>query len=194
MVIMEKLIERMKAIGMAVPPIEKRLKINDAEQVLDKCYSAMLQSQGKIYQKQPEYAFIAEWLSDNKGKGLFLYGNCGRGKSFLARYVIPAIFLVKHEVVFQTYNATDLSQDVDRIKELKYLVIDDLGTEFTAVNYGQRRNVIDEIIDKAEQNANILIITTNLTKNELETRYGERVMNRLNSLTKRVCFEGESLR
>lgn len=191
---MEKLIERMKAIGMAVPPIEKRLRINDAEQVLDKCYSAMLQSQGKVYKKQPEYTMIAEWLSDNQGKGLFLYGNCGRGKSYLARYVIPAIFLVKHEVVITTCNATDISQNIDKIKELKYLVIDDLGTEFTAVNYGQRRNVIDEIIDKAEQNANILIITTNLTKNELETRYGERVMNRINALTKRVCFEGDSLR
>ena len=30
-----------------------------------------------------EYDEIVDWLTDNKGRGLLVYGNCGRGKTLI---------------------------------------------------------------------------------------------------------------
>jgi DNA replication protein DnaC len=73
-------------------------------------------------------------------------------------------------------------------------MIDDVGVESEQVNYGTRRLLFNEIIDEAEHNKNVLILTTNLNIEELEAKYGARTIDRLRAITTPVIFKGESLR
>lgn len=186
--------EEMKIHGMQVPKETVNLQINNSRKILDNAMSYFLSFEGRSYEKQPEYEQVAEWLSNNKGKGLFLYGNCGRGKTILARFVIPAILLKYCRKVVSFYNATDLDLKVDEALKKHIISIDDIGVETESVNYGKRRIPVAEIVDAAEKNGKLLIITSNLTGEDIIHRYGDRVYDRIISTCKRVLFTGESLR
>ena len=51
-----------------------------------------------------------------------------------------------------------------------------------------------ELVDLAEEKGTLLILTTNLTVDELRVKYGERVVNRLKAITNIIYFKGSSLR
>ena len=74
------------------------------------------------------------------------------------------------------------------------IYIDDIGTEEVSKVYGNVRCTFSELCDAAEQKGKLFIITTNLTANELEAKYGERTIDRLKAITKFVPFTGKSLR
>jgi len=76
----------------------------------------------------------------------------------------------------------------------KICSIDDIGTEEIRIEYGNKRELFFEIVDNAEKNSNLLIITTNLTGEEIKQRYGLRVYERLLSITKRIIIKGKSER
>ena len=63
-----------------------------------------------------------------------------------------------------------------------------------AVKYGERRLAFCEIVDEAEKRGKLLMLTTNLSLEEISQKYGERTMDRLVAITRRVKFEGNSLR
>ena len=92
------------------------------------------------------------------------------------------------------YDAIELTQVTDEVKRYSLKVIDDLGTESNAKVYGQERFAFDEVIDDAEKNGKLLIVTTNLTAEQLKDRYGTRVYDRIVGNMKRVLFQGESFR
>lgn len=50
------------------------------------------------------------------------------------------------------------------------------------------------LVDYAEKNGIMLIITTNLTWKELTEKYGERTTDRLKALVTPIGFKGKSLR
>jgi DNA replication protein DnaC len=72
--------------------------------------------------------------------------------------------------------------------------LDDIGTEDIAVSFGNKRAAFSEIMDAAEKKGKLVIITTNLQKEEIVQRYKERVYDRIISTTKRIKFSGNSLR
>lgn len=141
-----------------------------------------------------EYDGVAEWLSDNKGRGLFMWGNCGRGKTILGTRVLPAILLQYYRKVVKTYDVNQMNQQADDILSKKMISIDDIGTEDILNSYGNRRLVFAEVIDRAEKQGNMVIITTNLTQEQLIEKYGIRVLERIIATTKRIEFKGKSLR
>lgn len=55
-------------------------------------------------------------------------------------------------------------------------------------------DLFPEIVDRAEQKENILIITTNLQPDLIEKKYGIRTRDRLRAICTPVLFKGESLR
>ena len=138
------------------------------------------------------YDQVCEWLEDNKGKGLLILGDCSLGKTFIARYVLPVIMLKYTNIVLKNY---DLQRDdIDDILQRKICCLDDVGTEDVRNEYGTKRVAFSEIVDNAEKNSNLLIITTNLTGEEIKSRYGIRVYERLIAITKRVIIKGKSER
>ena len=84
--------------------------------------------------------------------------------------------------------------------------MDDIGTENLSVKYGEKRLAFAELTDEAEKKGKLLILTTNLSIDELREKYGERtvdrlraitktvLVDRLRAITKTVLFTGESLR
>lgn len=142
----------------------------------------------------PEYEHVAEWLSDNKGMGLLCAGDCGRGKSVICQKVIPVIFQYWHKKIMNTCTAIELNSMFDEYQSYKILSIDDVGTEPIANRYGEKRNILQEVVDLAERKQKLLVISTNMNEQQMRERYDIRTMDRLRALTKPVIFTGGSLR
>jgi DNA replication protein DnaC len=153
-----------------------------------------------------EYNDILEWLKDNKGKGLYLTGDCGRGKTDLILGVLVPLYMICFKKRLMGFHATRLSEKVsiqfeDRFKwnyevvrSWKVAYIDELGTERMISDFGEKIEPFNEILNEAEQKLNILIISSNLTGEQFLERYGDRTMDRLKRLCKIISFKGNSLR
>ena len=142
----------------------------------------------------PEYEQVAKWLSGNNGRGLFLYGNCGRGKSVLCRFALPAILLKYCRKVVTVFDIQDMNRDIDTVLSKHLISLDDIGTEEISIKYGERRMAFAEIMDAAEKQGKLLIISTNLNDKDIRERYGDRILDRIVATTTRVLFTGKSLR
>ena len=140
----------------------------------------------------PEYEEVSEWLTDNTGKGLLLIGDCGRGKTLITTMILP-ILLQRLNRVVNIYDAPDLNTKTRDIFEKHIIVIDDLGTEST-VEYGEKKIVFADLIDQAEKRGKLLIVTTNLSSDELSDKYGVKTIDRFFSCCRIIKFSGESLR
>lgn len=186
--------DNMRSHRMLLPEQKIMIGVPDAEEVLRTGLGYFLSQEGRELKWLPEYVHIADWLSDNKGRGLFLFGNCGRGKSLLCRYVLPAILLGYCQRVVSVFDTNEMNNRIDYVLSRQIISLDDIGTEEVSNVYGNRRQAFAEIIDAAEKYNKLLIVSTNLTVGEIRKRYGDRVLDRIKSTTQRVLFEGESLR
>jgi len=150
----------------------------------------------------PEYDEIAEWLTDNKGKGLFLYGANGRGKSVMIEIVLPAILLTYYRKIIYKTTAIGMNELIDKelvLTELlkkKLISIDDVGKESELVYYGAIRIAFAELMDNAEKNGVFVLASSNLDANGLLAKYDLAVVERISTCCKRVLFDKkkESLR
>lgn len=186
----DDIFSEMREIGLKAPPKKIYIKVENSKRILFEGIKSVIEDAVWL----DEYEKVAEWLTDNKGRGLFMYGNCGRGKSILGRYVLPAIILNYCERVVNVFDMQELNTNLDFALTKRLISLDDVGTEEASVKYGERRMAFPEIIDAAEKYGKLVIISTNLDEKELRERYGDRVIDRIKSLTFRVCFKGKSLR
>lgn len=148
-------------------------------------------------------------------KGLFLAGNFGVGKTWLMR-----LFQRNNRQVFTVQNAkaiadmfeSDGEEAVKKFKESPLLpsndvenfyhtrmglCIDDLGTEQIKNHYGNKKNVIGDLIELRYASGNtgdLLHLTTNLTGTQLSDFYGGRVASRLREIMNIIDFIGSDLR
>ncbi len=162
-----------------------------------------IQSAGEFFSKAeeslemkhlPEYDQIINWMKSNNGRGLLVLGTNGRGKTMIAKNILPLFFDYAMGKIVRCYHATEINDNADFILTRRIVVLDDVGTEEQFVRYGERRWIFPEIVDRAEQKENILIITTNLAPDEIENKYGIRTRDRLRAICTPVLFKGDSLR
>lgn len=186
--------DEMKMHGMQVPPGNVVIGVIEARSVFENCFRYFLSFQKKEFVWRPEYASVVNWLEDNKGRGLFLYGDCGLGKSMLSRYIIPAIFLKYERKVINVFNIQDVNKCIDEVLSKHIISLDDVGTEDISSIFGNKRWAFLEILDAAEKYGKLVIISTNLRGDKIIEKYGVRAMDRIISTTKRIEFNGESLR
>lgn len=149
-----------------------------------------------------DYDMIAQWLEDNHRRGMILHGSNGVGKSLICTKILPVIF--KHYMNIQSnleliscVKATEIEHLFDKELPLQYskiLIIDDVGAESISSYYGTKRDFVSELVDMCEDMGRLLIITTNLTPNEIGERYGLRTLDRLHSITHSFTIEHESMR
>lgn len=180
----------MRDSGLQVPDENVYFKIPNAKEKMKILFEKFVPN----YEWVDEYDKVAEWLTDNKGKGLFLYGNCGRGKTMLAKYIIPALLLVEVGKIVNYYDFLDLKTKFDEVVRYKIIAIDDVGTEEVLVNFGNKTDIFSEIMDMAEKKSKLVIVTSNYQKEQLVERYGLRVLDRIIATTFRVKFTGKSFR
>ena len=188
------LLQQMQLHGMAVPSERINIAIPNARQVLGEYLEYFLSLEQKRLVWLPEYDRVAGWLADNEGKGVFLYGDCGRGKSLLVKYVIPAILLEYHNLVVKSYDTQQMNRKLDEVLRRRLIGLDDVGTEDVLNDYGNRRQAFAEVVDAAEKYGKLLIVSSNLGKKELLEYYNVRVYERVIATTKRIEFRGGSLR
>lgn len=150
---------------------------------------------GKDAVWREEYQPVIDWLADNKGKGLVISGNCGTGKTLICSRIIPVLLYYGcGKLMCIQCHATDLGRRLSEMMRQKIVVVDDVGTEGTYQEYGNKHYAFNELVDNAERKGNMLIITTNMSIGDLTAKYGERTVDRLRGLTKLITFTGKSLR
>jgi DNA replication protein DnaC len=149
-----------------------------------------------------EYDKVLDWMADNQGKGLFLYGDCGRGKSKIILGVLRPVFIALGKQL-PGFHASMLTAksifepdewNFQKYRKWKFSYIDELGTESAVNNYGEKFEAFNEIINMAEERLDILIMSSNLSPEQFMHRYGDRSMDRINRLCKMIEFNGNSLR
>ena len=144
-----------------------------------------------VYKHLDSYDEIIDWLSDTKGRGLMLMGDCGLGKSTILNFVIPAIFRTKTNKLLTSTPAKELGEIVR--SSASFIIIDDLGTESIKNDYGTKIDAVSDAISYAEDSSKTLLITTNLDAEDLKKRYDERTLDRLRKC-KVVVIKGKSFR
>lgn len=166
-------------------------RVPDARRVLD---AGLRHFIGNSYQWLPEYDEIADWLSYNNGKGLLCMGNCGRGKTTICLQVIPCIMHHFFRKICSIHLAREMNRHYAEVMQKYLLIIDDIGREEPYQEFGNRFNVLPDLVDDCERRGKLLITTTNCSSEELAEKYGERTLSRLKSVTRLVTFSGSDLR
>lgn len=174
-------------VQISIPNAEKRLRGGLQ-------YVVNMKSGCNAEWNERNYRPIVDWMTDNKGKGLLMFGGCGLGKSVIGMYILPLLIKDVHKKVVNIFSAQELNKKIDEILKLHIIYIDDIGTEDNLNSYGNKRMPFAELCDDAEKKGKLLILTTNLSIDELTQRYGDRVVDRLIATTKAVPFTGDSLR
>ena len=187
----EQAIERLKDTGFSPLPSMVNISIPDAKTIL---WNGVKYFTGENAQWLPEYEEIASWLSGNDGRGLLCFGNCGRGKTLICGKILPLVLNHYCRKVVSCYDAQQMNANLDDVKQKHIIYVDDIGTENLSVKYGERRLAFAELADESEKKGKLLILTTNLSIDELREKYGERTIDRLRAITRTVLFSGKSLR
>ncbi len=127
---------------------------------------------------------------ENRYENILLYGNVGVGKTFLTNCMAKEILDKGNSVIyftsirlFDTLSREHFSYDFDESRDLQYdiftcdlLIIDDLGTE--SVNSFVASRLFD-ILNERDLRRKSTIISTNLSFEELGSRYTERNFSRI---------------
>ena len=109
-----------------------------------------------------------------KGKGLLFYGPVGTGKTFISACIANALIDKCHPCLVTNFSRLcntisgmyDGKQDyIDGLDSFDLLVIDDLASERDTEYMGE---IVQNIIDSRYRSGKPLIITTNLTSEELK--------------------------
>ncbi len=147
------------------------------------------ESGGNRYAWLPQYDAIVDWLCNNDGKGLLLYGTCGQGKTLMMKIISRLLPLLYGIFVQQIIDAVDLDSRISDLRQSRIVFVDDIGTEFISAF---RNMSFGMLVDSLEKKKGILIASTNLDFASMYERYGERVCDRLKGLCRMIEFDGEN--
>lgn len=180
------------------------IKINNARQRMEEGLKYYVKN--KPIEWFPGYDKIANWLMDNRGKGLLVVGTPGVGKSLICQKILPTILFGEFGREIKSVNATELHDRLAELKQESIVIIDDLGKEPTK-HYGDKDQSFYELCNHAEQTGALLIITTNLAtapnqgeslplgySDSIQHRYGIEVYSRLKAITRLARVEGKDMR
>lgn len=133
---------------------------------------------------------------------LFFFGRTGLGKTFLSSCIANELTKKGYSVVFGSllkllrqiedeHFGRAEGQTLDIIENADLVILDDLGSEFQT---SFTDAVLYEIINERINLNKPTIISTNLTKNELNSKYNERIVSRLTGCFSPIMFMGSDIR
>lgn len=168
---------RLKALYQLQVEYRERVFVND-ENTNDKIYR------------------LARWLFSSRQRGLLLMGTMGNGKSTML-HVIHRLFkgtstFGDAQDIFDHYKK---SQGSMRYWDENLLLIDDLGVEpARCLVYGEEYYPLSRLLLHRYDKQLTTIIATNLGIEDIETRYGDRVVDRMKETFSVITYEHESYR
>lgn len=137
---------------------------------------------------------------------LFFYGTVGTGKSFLSNCIAGELIDKGHSVIyfsslklfdtlskmtFEHRDKEELNRIYDDLYNCELLIIDDLGTELTNSFV---TSSLFSCLNERHLRKNPTIISTNLSLEELSTRYSERIFSRITSYFNLYKLTGQDIR
>ena len=133
---------------------------------------------------------------------LFLYGQTGLGKTFLSGCIAGELLRKGVSVAFdsiQNYlreieNEHFGRSDGDTMQILlnaEIVILDDLGSEFTT---GFTSSAVYNIINSRLNMGRPMIVSSNLSIEELNAKYDDRIISRLTGMFRTLRFIGEDIR
>jgi DNA replication protein DnaC len=144
-----------------------------------------------------------EVFPNNEKPNMLFYGHAGLGKTFLLNCISGALLARSKSVLrFTAYRLGELflqkhtgaEEDLSALFEADLLVCDDLGNEplYNNVTVEYFISVFNERIIKGRH----IIVATNLTPQQIQERYGERMVSRLldSASTLRFHLRGQDIR
>lgn len=163
---------------------------------------------GRTERERAEHALsVCRQLVDNfqsSFTNLLLYGDVGVGKTFLTHCIARELLKQGYSVLYfgaaslfdilsdQAFHRDeDASDRYSHILNCDLLIIDDLGTELVnTFTVSSLFTVLNErlLLRKAT------VISTNLSFNQIETQYSERIASRINSSYQLVKMFGKDIR
>ncbi len=148
--------------------------------------------------------FINNFNSDYQN--LFIYGTVGTGKSFLSVCVAndllkkgnsviyfsaSGLFKMISQYIFDAKLKSEQRAFYDDLYNCELLVIDDLGTE--SVNTLTLTELFS-LINERDSRKKSTIITTNLSLEQLQNIYSDRIFSRITSNYKLIKLSGQDIR
>lgn len=139
------------------------------------------------------------------GRGFILAGSVGKMKTTIAVciaravleqgksvYFIPMAELLDRIVVMaKAKDNTEYRQFDNKIRHTSLLILDDAGMEYPS---GWVLNKVDAIITNRYNEMMPVVMTTNLTPEQMRGRYMERIYDRLKQTSELYVMSGESMR
>ena len=182
-------VARNRQVCFAEPRMQKWTFAND-----DKANAELTEALQNYVEKFPDFK--------KQGKGLLLYGDVGRGKTYGAASVANALLDKGYTVLMTDFtsiesivsNVWDKQEYYDALNRFSLLVIDDLAVERKSEYMSQ---IVQAVINTRYNAGLPLIITTNLTGEELQSPSDmvyKRIFSRLYEMCIPVKVEGKDRR
>ena len=196
----QKLIEKYYDFSNLKNVFEKEnFEMFDLRYYPDRCYDDDKTSHElitRVYEKS--LRFVNNF--DNEFKNLLFYGNTGLGKTFFCNCIAKEILEKGKTVLYATAPQLFKLMESIRFNKAEYdemifncdlLIIDDLGTEFATL---PTQSELFNIINTRMLARKPIIISTNLSMQELEKQYSSRIFSRLIGNYQLLKFTGEDIR
>ncbi|MDE5620325.1 MAG: hypothetical protein K2I80_07370 [Ruminococcus sp.] len=156
----------------------------------------------------PKIMLVAERYAENfdkcfkEGLGFLFYGNVGAGKSYAAASIVNAVVEKKYPALMTTFGrirgeVSDVKLKnayFDKLNSYALLVVDDL---FAESDGEYMKEITFQVIDERITNKMPLIITTNLTEEELKSPANikhQRILSRIKKVCRPLLFDGSDQR
>lgn len=179
--------------------IERALRISGIEGFFRAKRLTDLKGNPKLHAEITKYMNNWKAMKQN-GYGFYLWGNVGAGKTHAAivlanelmeREMVEVLFLNMPEAITRVKNTFDSeikSEDsklFERMKEMELLVLDDVGVE----KYSDwMADQMYQIIDHRWKNRKPMIITSNLSLEDLGKTYKPQIASRIMGSCKPIRF------
>jgi DNA replication protein DnaC len=182
---------------------EKRLRIETlrADGIRDKSLTACRFDTATMSEEIVKCKRYADAWDDmrRENNGLLLWGNTGNGKTFAAACIanelidrgIPAMITSFPRILNAGYDKQEI---IEQVHYYPLLVIDDLGAERSS-EYAME--TVYTVIDERYKSKKPLIVTTNLTLDELckpKNMDYQRIYDRVIEMCTPLVFKGDNLR
>lgn len=196
-------------------------KVEQVEKTLNDIVCSSMRI-GNRYQDSENTRKVAMWLCRSSKPWLALGGSPGNGKTTIANAVKVLIENLAIEnqkdkdgnmhwvgktgdgrrpnvTMYTAKQLCDMAKDEPQkyaiVTNAEFLIIDDLGVEpQTVKSYGNEVSPVSDILYHRYNKSMFTLMTTNLSWNEIGTRYGERISDRMKEVMDYIPFVNKSYR